>query len=150
MMRGADYGLFILIMALVLPAIALEQKGGPVAVDLSVIEPGEEPAEFTFWHTGEGEAGRWGIVADPTAANGRAIAQLSRDRPDYRFPLAIYKPFTGKDLEVSVRFKAVTGMADQAAGIAVRLLTPDDYYVAGANALEDIVGFYRSTIANQL
>jgi hypothetical protein len=22
-------------------------------------------------------------------------------------------------------------------------MTPDDYYVAGANALEDIVGFYR-------
>jgi hypothetical protein len=143
MMRGAGYGLFVLTMALVLPAIALEQTGRPISVDLSVIEPGAEPAEFTFWHTGEGEAGRWGIIADPTAANGRAIAQLSHDRTDYRFPLAIYKPFTGKDLEVSVSFKAVAGMADQAAGIALRLLTPDDYYVAGANALQDIVGFYR-------
>src|SRR5207248_7733400 len=70
-------------------------------------------------------------------------AQLSHDRTDYRFPLAIYKPFTGKDVEVSVRFKALAGMLDQAAGIAVRLLTPDDYDVAGANALEDVVGLYR-------
>jgi hypothetical protein len=133
----------LLTAVLALPAIALETRGGPISVDLSVIETDAETAGFTFWHTGEGEAGKWGIIADHTAADGRAIAQLSHDRTDYRFPLAIYKPFTGKDLEVSVRFKAVAGMVDQAAGIAVRLLTPDDYYVAGANALEDIVGFYR-------
>jgi len=126
-----------------LPAIALERKGGPISVDLSVIETHAEPAGYTFWQTGEGEPGKWGIIADRTAAGGRAIAQLSRNRTDYRLPLAIYKPFTGKDLEVSVRIKAVAGKVDQAAGIAVRLLTPDDYYVAGANALEDVVGFYR-------
>jgi hypothetical protein len=35
-----------------------------------------------LWRTGEGEAGKWGIVADPTAVNGRAIAQVSKDRTD--------------------------------------------------------------------
>ena len=78
------------------------------------------------------------VVADPAAANGLAIAQVSKDRTDYRFPLAIYKPFSCKDVEVSVGFKPVAGTVDEAGGIAVRLLTPDDYYVAGAN-----VGFYR-------
>ncbi len=68
---------------------------------------------------------------------------MSKDRTDYRFPLAIYKPFSGKDLEVSVRFKPVAGTVDQAGGIAVRLSTPDDYYVVRANALEDNVRFYR-------
>jgi glycosyl hydrolase family 59 (putative galactocerebrosidase) len=143
MIRWAGYGLCFLATGLALPAIALEQKSGAISVDLSVIETDAEPAGFTFWHTGEGEVGKCGIIADRTAADGRAIAQLSHDRTDYRFPLAIYKPFTGKDLEVSVRSKAVAGVVDQAAGVAVRLLTPDDYYVAGANALEDVVGFYR-------
>jgi len=143
MMRRAAYGVLVLTAVLALPAIPPAQGGSPISVDVSATELSGEPADFTFWRTGEGEAGNWGIVADATAANGRAIAQLSHDRTDYRFPLAIYKPFTGKDLEVSVRFKAVAGMADEAGGIAVRLLTPDDYYVAGANALEDIVGFYR-------
>jgi hypothetical protein len=83
------------------------------------------------------------VVADPTAANGLAIAQASKDRIDYRFPLAIYKPYTGKDLELSVRFKAVDGTVDEAGGIAVRLLARDDYYIARANALEDNVRFYR-------
>jgi hypothetical protein len=93
--------------------------------------------------TGRGEAGKWTIIADPTAAQGRAIAQVSKDRTDYRFPLAIYQPYKGKNSEVSVRFIAVAGTADQAGGIAIRLSTPDDYYVARANALEDNVRFYR-------
>jgi hypothetical protein len=42
-----------------------------------------------------------------------------------------------------LRFKPVTGTVDQAGGIAVRLQTPDDYYVVRANALEDNVRFYR-------
>jgi len=37
----------------------------------------------------------------------------------------------------------VAGTVDEAGGIAVRLSTPGDYYVARANALEDNVRFYR-------
>jgi hypothetical protein len=122
---------------------AAEQRSGAMLVDLPAAEAGQEPAGFTFWRTGEGEGGKWAIVADPTAANGTALAQLSTDRTDHRFPLAIYKPYTGKDLEFSVRFKPVGGTVDQAGGVAVRLSTPDDYYVARANALEDNVRFYR-------
>jgi hypothetical protein len=42
-----------------------------------------------------------------------------------------------------VRFKPVAGTIDQAGEVAVRLTTPDDYYVVRANALEDNVRFYR-------
>jgi hypothetical protein len=59
----------------------------------------------------------------------------------YCFPLAIYKSYSGKNAEVSVRFKPVSGSIDQAGGIALRLQTPDDYYVVRANALEDNVRF---------
>jgi hypothetical protein len=100
-------------------------------------------SDFTLWRTGQGAAGEWIIVADPTAAGGRAIAQVSKDRTDYRFPLAVYKPYSGKDVEASVRFKPVAGVVDEAGGVAVRLQTPDDYYVTRANALEDNVRFYR-------
>ena len=71
------------------------------------------------------------------------MEQTSTDKTDYRFPLAIYKPLTGDNVDVSLRFKAVAGAVDQAGGIAVRLSTPDDYYVVRANALEDNVRFYR-------
>ena len=111
-------------------------------VDIGLLAPNLEP-EFTQWRTGEGGAAEWSLVADASAAGGRAIAQVSKDKTNYRFPLAIYKPFSGKDLEVLVRFKPVAGTVDQAGGIAVRVVTPDDYYVLRANALEDNVRFYR-------
>jgi hypothetical protein len=115
----------------------------PIEIDTSVMQTGGEPDDFTFWRTGQGAGGKWTVVGDPTAAKGRAIAQIGKDRTDYRFPLAVYKPFSGKNLEISVRFKPVAGTVDEAGGVALRLLTPDDYYVARANALEDNVRFYR-------
>ena len=133
---------FLSFALLALAGAALAQGSRPVIVDLSTLSANLEP-DFTLWRTGEGEAGKWTIVADPTAVNGQALGQLSNDRTDYRFPLAIYKPYSGKDLEFSVRFKAVAGTVDEAGGIVLRLSTPDDYYVARANALEDNVRFYR-------
>src|SRR5262249_27521299 len=73
----------------------------------------------------------------------KVIAQTSKDTTDYRFPLAVYKPVSARNVDVVVRFKPAAGKVDQAGGIAVRLMTPDDYYVARANALEDNVPFYR-------
>lgn len=113
------------------------------AVSFSDTPLGSLPAIFQSALTGQGSVGEWKIVADPTAAGGRALAQTSTDRTDYRFPLAIYQPISVKDVEVTVHFKPVAGEVDQAAGIVVRLQTPDDYYVVRANALEDNVRFYR-------
>lgn len=143
MMRRAGYSFVVLAALLVMPAIAPGQGSGPTSVSISAAGPGGEPADFMFGRTGQGEPGQWTVVADPTAANGRAIAQVSKDRTDYRFPLAIYKPYSEKDLEVSLRFKPVAGSVDQAGGIAVRLSNADNYYLARANALEDNVRFYR-------
>ena len=48
------------------------------------------------WRTGEGDAAEWILVADASAEGGRAIAQVSNDKTNYRFPLAIYKPFRAR------------------------------------------------------
>src|SRR5215472_6205236 len=114
----------------------------PMSIDIAQLAPNLE-AEFSQWRTGEGDPAEWTVVADASAEGGRAIAQVSKDKTGYRFPLAIYKPFSGRDVEVSVRFKPVAGTVDQAGGVVVRLQTPDDYYVVRANALEDNVRFYR-------
>jgi hypothetical protein len=112
-------------------------------IDISRMNPGLAPDDFTFWRTGDGDVGDWRVVEDPTASNRQAIAQTSSDTTDYRFPLAVYRPISGKNLDVVVRFKPVGGQVDQAGGIVVRVTTPDDYYVVRANALEDNVNFYR-------
>ncbi|HEX7966793.1 MAG TPA: hypothetical protein VF502_01135 [Stellaceae bacterium] len=125
-----------------LPALGIAQASA-MEIDLSKMAPGGAPPDFESARTGQGGPAQWVVVADETASQGRAIAQTSTDRTDYRFPLAIYQPATEKDVEVVVRFKPVAGKVDQAGGIAVRLASPDDYYVARANALEDNVRFYR-------
>jgi hypothetical protein len=104
---------------------------------------GSPPSGFTFARTGRGPEGEWTVTADPTASAGRAIEQISTDRTDYRFPLAIHESLSASNLDAEVRFKAVAGKIDQAAGLAVRLQDADNYYVARANALEDNVRFYR-------
>jgi hypothetical protein len=114
-----------------------------VEVDIASMQPGQEPSDFSFWHTGGGGPTEWRVVSDPTAERQAAIAQTSADTTDYRFPLAIYKPISAKNVDVTLRFKPVGGKVDQAGGIAVRLTTYDDYYVVRANALEDNVRFYR-------
>ncbi|WP_244524994.1 MULTISPECIES: hypothetical protein [Bradyrhizobium] len=112
-----------------------------IAIDRMTL--GSPPAGFSFARTGRGKEGEWSVTADRTAAAGHAIEQTSTDRTDYRFPLAIHESLSAANVDVEIRFKAVAGKTDQAAGIAVRLMNADNYYVARANALEDNVRFYR-------
>lgn len=114
-----------------------------IQVDIAAMKPGFEPNDFIFGRTGNGGPGEWRVVSDPTTTGQTAIAQTSTDTTGYRFPVAVYQPVSAKDVDVLIRFKPVGGKVDQAGGIAVRLTTPDDYYVARANALEDNVRFYR-------
>ena len=104
---------------------------------------GSPPPGFIFARTGQGTEGKWNVVADPTAKAGIAIEQASTDTTDYRFPLAIHSSLSMKNGKAQIRFKAVAGKVDRAAGIAVRVDGPDNYYIARANALENNVRFYR-------
>ena len=123
--------------------LALRSPASAETVVFGASPPGALPGSFASARTGQGKEGRWEVVEDKTAAGGRALAQLDRDRTDYRFPLAIYEPTVAADVEVAIRFRPVSGKVDQAGGVAVRLADPNNYYVARANALEDNVRFYR-------
>jgi hypothetical protein len=110
---------------------------------------GTLPKTFETALTGQGKAGRWEVVKDATATGGYALAQLSADPTDNRFPLAIYTPVNATNVEIVTRFKAVSGKVDQAGGVVVRFLDPNNYYVARANATEDNVRFYRVVGGNR-
>src|SRR5215210_730950 len=110
---------------------------------------GAAPPNFEFRLTGRGSPGRWTVVGDESAVAGRAIEQVSTDATDYRFPLAIYTEGEAKNLDMTIRFKAISGKVDRAGGLAVRLVSPNDYYVVRANALENNVRFYRVVKGNR-
>ena len=105
---------------------------------------GQPPTQFTPDLTGGGGAPRWVVAEDATAPKGRKVLiQESAEKVDYRFPLCIDRDIEARDVDVSVRFKAVGGEVDRAAGIVARFQSRDGYYVVRANALEDNVRFYK-------
>jgi hypothetical protein len=106
--------------------------------------PGKPPAGFTFALTGQGTPGEWVITKDSSAPSPpNVLAQTSKDKTDYRFPLAIAEGTSYRDFTLSVKFKTISGTVDQGAGLVFRLKDKDDYYVVRANALEDNFRLYR-------
>jgi hypothetical protein len=88
--------------------------------------------------------GEWGVAADPTAPSPpNVIAQTSTDDTGYRFPLLVADEGSFKDLDLSVRFKTISGSEDQAAGLMFRLQDANNYYIVRANALENNVVLYK-------
>lgn len=105
---------------------------------------GEMPAGFHSARTGQGAEGQWLVIADSTApSKPNVVAQTSKDRTDYRFPLLIADQGSFKDLAISVKFRAVEGDVDRAAGLVFRLKDANNYYVVRANASEDNYRLYR-------
>jgi hypothetical protein len=80
---------FGMLLTLAGAAAAQEQT---TAIDLSAMTPNTPPANFLFGRTGQGAPGQWMVVTEDTASGGIAIAQMSQDRTDYQFPVAIYQP----------------------------------------------------------
>ena len=106
-------------------------------------KPGE-PQGLSCALTGKGRPGVWKVVADPTAPSvPNALAQTDADATGYRFPLCVANGATATDLDLSVRFKPVSGSGDQAAGLVWRYRDKDNYYIVRANALENNVVLYK-------
>lgn len=107
--------------------------------------PDATPKGFTEALTAGGGPVKWQVVEVKDAPSGKyVVAQLSNDSTDTRYPLLIDDDFSAKDVDISVKFKAVSGKVDQAAGIVWRLQDKDNYYIARANALENNVVIYKT------
>ncbi len=134
------------IMAILLAGTMLAEarSTSETTLDFDTFEVGKTPAGFSTALTGGGGPVSWVIQEDSTApSGGKVLAQTSTDKTDYRFPLCVYDPLTAKDVEVSVKFKTVSGKVDQAAGLVARFTDKDNYYIVRANALEDNVRLYK-------
>jgi len=122
----------------------LQPAGASFTYNFDSDSPGGLPAKFHSARTGQGAEGKWVVMADPTApSKPNVVAQTSTDSTDYRFPLLIADEGSFKDLEISVRFKAVSGKVDQAGGLVFRLKDANNYYIVRANALEDNYRLYH-------
>ena len=107
-------------------------------------QSGQPPKGWTTGMTHQGGAPKWEILRDPSAPSpANVLAQTSTDSTGGRFPFAVFDGVSLKDGSVSVRFKAVSGNVDQAAGVVWRFRDAGNYYIVRANALEDNVVLYK-------
>lgn len=93
--------------------------------------------------TGVGRIATWEAVRDPQALGGWALAETAGDPTDLRFPLCVSAQVTALDFDATLRFKLVSGTHQRAAGLVMRALSANDYYVARASGIDNSVRFYR-------
>jgi hypothetical protein len=110
-------------------------------VDFTYDTVGQSPKGFEFGHTaGVGSPGKWVIQQD---GSNKVLAQTDPDSTRSRFPVAVLSDVAVADVDLSVRFKPISGRVDQAAGLVWRYQNQDNYYIVRANALEDNVVLYK-------
>ncbi len=113
-------------------------------IDFNNEKLGEVPSGFSTALTGRGKPGKWVVMKDPASPNqGNVLAQTDADQTDYRFPICVYDGLSAKDVDITLKFKPVSGKGDQGAGIVWRYQDKDNYYVVRANALEGNVVLYK-------
>jgi hypothetical protein len=147
-MRGRVFrlGAFLTTAFLAWSSLTASAQGEIATVDVGQ-NTGAPPADFDFLPAGEGQRHRWTLIEAGMAAAGLAIEQ--RGMPaTVDHSLAIYKPASLKDAEISLRIRATGGTDDQGGGIAVRLTSPDNYYLVQLDARRDRVLFSR--VANSV
>src|SRR5215212_3424947 len=114
------------------------------SVETCAITFGRLGAESSLQTSHAGGPPKWEVCNDDSApSRPNVMAQVSTDRTAGRFPLAIWDRASIKDGTVSVKFKAISGSVDQAAGLLWRYRDANNYYIVRANALEDNVVLYK-------
>jgi 3-keto-disaccharide hydrolase len=107
-------------------------------------EVGASPAGFEFARTGGGAEGKWIVRGEKGGGKNHVLVQESADSTDYRFPVAVVKEGTYKDVTVSVRARPLSGVVDQAFGLVWRYKDANNYYITRCNANEDNCTIYHT------
>ena len=101
---------------------------------------GATPKGWMATSTGNGNP-KWTIEQDDTAPSKLKVVKQS-GRAAY--PLLLKDDTNIKDGFIEMKFKAIAGSEDRAAGLVWRARDANNYYVVRANALEDNVVLYKT------
>jgi hypothetical protein len=96
-------------------------------------EPGKIATGFT------NEVGRWEVALD---GNNHVLYQKAKN-DDATFNVTLDEGTNLKDVDLSVRLRAVAGEVDQGGGVVWRAKDAKNYYIARYNPLEDNFRVYK-------
>ena len=100
-------------------------------------KPGQIASDFS------NELGDWKVVADVSApSKPNVLSQMAKSSASM-FNLALLRDLRFKDMDVSVKMKAMAGKSDQGGGLVWRAKDAANYYVVRYNPLEDNFRLYR-------
>jgi hypothetical protein len=110
------------------------------AISFESNQTGATPEGWTATLTGSGNP-KWTVESDETApSKAKVVKQSGRAT----FPLLLKNDSSIKDGFIEVKFKAIAGSEDRAAGVVWRAKDANNYYVVRANALEDNFVLYKT------
>jgi hypothetical protein len=85
------------------------------------------------------DVGEWKVAASD---HGKALAQLAKN-PNAVFNITLISDTHAKDVDLTVRMKAISGELDQGGGLVWRAKDAKNYYLARFNPLEDNYRLYH-------
>jgi hypothetical protein len=85
------------------------------------------------------DVGEWKVAASD---KGKALAQLAKN-PNSVFNVTLISDTDAKDVDLTVRMKAIAGEHDQGGGLVWRAKDSKNYYLARYNPLEDNYRLYH-------
>ena len=141
--EGSRIGLLVTMVAAAF-GFAQQPPPAPKTLGFDSDTVGSPPARFEFARTGQGAEGKWVVRADTDKPSNHVLVQESADPTDYRFPLAVVKEGSYKDVTLSVRARPVSGRVDQGFGMVWRYKDANNYYITRCNADEDNCTIYHT------
>jgi hypothetical protein len=121
------------VLVILAPVIGLAAAPRQAAWDFEADAPGRIARGFT------NEIGKWEVAED---GRNHVLAQRA-ENGDRVFNVTLVGATSYKDLDLSVRVKAVAGENDRGGGLVWRAKDKDNYYVARYNPLEPNLRVYK-------
>jgi hypothetical protein len=127
----------VFIVALVLLATAIAAQDPEKIWNFDADKTGSIPKGITA------NVGEWRVVTDVTApSKPNVLAQLAKSSGS-TFNVTLVSGPDYRDVDLSVKMKAIAGREDQGGGLVWRAKDAKNYYVARYNPLEDNYRVYR-------
>lgn len=132
-----------IVLALMIGAAGHAGAAEPFKMSLDGVQVGRLPTGWVAAKTGSGPGCEWTVLEDPSAPEGKALAQTSSEGPNRLFNLCVAEKTRFVNLDLTVAFKAVAGKMDQGGGPLWRYQDSGNYYIARMNPLEDNYRLYK-------
>jgi len=128
----------MLVLAGIFVTAALSKEAAkPTVFNFDADKAGEAPKGW------QAAVGTWKVAADETAPSKPNVLAQSAAGPKPQFNVALATATSLKDLDLTVKMKAVSGEIDQGGGPVWRAKDAKNYYVCRWNPLEDNFRLYK-------